>query len=374
MLTDRTAGRPGRLVGLDVARCLALVGMIATHTLMPPLPGEDRPLWHWLASGRASALFAVLAGVSLALMSGGTRPVRGRERAATTAGLAVRALLIAALGLALGDLDSGLAVILAYYGVLFLLGLPFLGLRAPALFGLAAAWLVLTPVASYLLAPHLPPRTFALPTFDRLAEPGLLLSEITVTGYYPVLPWLAYLFAGMAVGRLDLRRRGTDVRLALWGLGVAVGAQVLAEVLSPAENAADFHGTVPPEAGWDLLRVADPHSGTPLDLATTIGSALAVIGICLVVARLLPRAGERALAVAFGAGTMTLSLYSLHVLLHTPDWSPDDHGQAAFRAHALVVLVIGAAFVVLRWSGPLEWLVRQMSRGTAGLGRNLLRR
>ena len=348
--------------------------MIATHTLMPPFTGEDRPLWHWLASGRASALFAVLAGVSLALMSGGPRPVRGRERLATTAGLVVRALLISALGLALGDLESGLAVILAYYGVLFLLGLPFLGLRAPALFGLAGVWLVLAPVAAYLLAPHLPPRTFSLPTFDRLAEPGQMLSEITVTGYYPVLPWLAYLLAGMAVGRLDLRRRGTDVRLALWGLGLAVGAQLLAEILSPAENATDFHGGVPPEAGWDLLRVADPHSGTPLDLATTIGSALAVIGTCLVVARLLPKPGERALAVVFGAGTMTLSLYSLHVLLHTPDWSPDDYGQPAFRAHVLVVLVVGAVFVALRLSGPLEWLVRQASRGTAGVARNLLRR
>ena len=110
---------------------------------------------------------------------------------------------------------------------------------------------MLAPVVAYLLAPHLPPRTFALPTFDRLAEPGQLLSEITVTGYYPVLPWLAYLLAGMAVGRLDLRRRGTDVRLALWGLGLAVGAQVLAEILSPAENATDFHGgrAVPRRAG-----------------------------------------------------------------------------------------------------------------------------
>ncbi len=74
---------------------------------MAPFPGEDRPVWHWLASGRASALFAVLAGVSLALMSGGTRPVRGRERLATTTGLVVRALLIAALGLLLGDLELG---------------------------------------------------------------------------------------------------------------------------------------------------------------------------------------------------------------------------------------------------------------------------
>jgi hypothetical protein len=341
--------------------------MIATHTLVAPLPGTDRPLWHWLTSGRAAALFAVLAGVSLALMSGGARPVRGRERAATTSGLAVRALLIAVLGLALGALESGLAVILTYYGVLFLLGLPFLGLPARTLFVTAAGWLVLAPIAAYWLAAHLPAPTYALPAFDRLDEPGRLLAELAVTGYYPALPWLAYLLAGLAVGRLDLRRRGVDVRLAVCGAGIAVAAQALAEWLPPAENAADYHGTVPPRAGWDLLLIADPHSGTPLDLATTIGSALAVIGGCLMAVRLLPRAGQRAVAIAFGAGTMTLSLYSLHVLLHTPERWPNDYDPPAFFAHVAIVLVIGAAFAASRWSGPLEWLVRQASRLTAAL-------
>jgi hypothetical protein len=343
--------------------------MIATHTLMAPLPGGDRPLWHWLASGRSAALFAVLAGVSLALMSGGTRPVRGRERAARTGGLAMRALLIATLGLALGELDSGLAVILTYYGVLFLLGLPFLGLGARPLFALAAAWLVLAPVAAHLLAPDLPPRGFEAPWFGSLEHSGQLLAELTVTGYYPTLPWLAYLFAGLAVGRLDLRGRGVDVRLLLWGLVVAVGAQALAELLPPDENAADYAGSLPPGAEWRALLLADPHTATPLDLATTIGSALAVIGLCLVVTRLLPRAGERALAVAFGAGAMTLSLYSLHVLLHTPQWWPEDHGTDAFRLHTAVVLTVGAAVVAVRRSGPLEWVVRRASTGTTRLVR-----
>lgn len=341
--------------------------MIATHTLLAPLPGEDRPLWHWLSSGRASALFAVLAGVSLALMSGGARPPRGRARASATVALAVRAVLIAAAGLALGELDSGLAVILTYYGVLFLLGLPFLGLGTRRLLWLAGGWLVAAPVAAYLLADRLPARTFEVPSFHRLDDPGVVLSEVLVTGYYPVLTWLAYLLVGLGAGRLDLRRRGNDVRLMVGGLGLAAAAQALAELLPPAENAADFHGAVPPGSGWDQLLVADPHSGTPLDLATTTGSALAVIGFCLLVARLLPRWGERALAVVSGAGTMSLTLYSLHVLLHTPDWPPEDYGAAALRAHVAVVLVVGAVFVGLRRSGPLEWAVRRASGATARL-------
>ena len=64
-----TGIRSGRLVGLDVARCLALLGMVATHVLDERTPAGDLTTAQWLAGGRASALFAVLAGVSLALMT-----------------------------------------------------------------------------------------------------------------------------------------------------------------------------------------------------------------------------------------------------------------------------------------------------------------
>ena len=51
-----------RLVGLDVARCLALLGMVAAHVLDPRGP-DGQLTWHaWLVDGRAAALFAVLAG------------------------------------------------------------------------------------------------------------------------------------------------------------------------------------------------------------------------------------------------------------------------------------------------------------------------
>ena len=306
--------------------------MIATHTLVAAAPRQDRPLWHWLASGRASALFAVLAGVSMALMSGGARPVRGGGAAAATTGLAVRAVLIAALGLALGGsrLGAGGDPDLLRPAVPARAAVPRAAAPDRCSPSPPAGW-CWRPVVAYLLAPHLPARTYALPSFERLDEPGRLLAELTVTGYYPVLPWLAYLLAGLAVGRLDLRRRGVDVRLAAVGAGLAVAAQVLAEWLPPAENAADFHGSIPPEAGWDLLLIADPHSGDAAgpgdharqraggDRRVPAGGAAGCRG-----------QGERGLAVAFGAGTMTLSLYSLHVLLHTPEWWPDDYDPPAF--------------------------------------------
>jgi uncharacterized membrane protein len=65
-----------RVVGVDVARALALVGMMATH-ILPGLEQGQVSFSHQLAAGRASALFAVLAGVSLVLVAGRRTPIHG---------------------------------------------------------------------------------------------------------------------------------------------------------------------------------------------------------------------------------------------------------------------------------------------------------
>ena len=378
------AGRSARLVGLDVARCLALVGMVAVHTLPERTPDGGLTAAQWVAGGRASALFAVLAGVTLALMtSRADCSDRPGPRGPVLRGIAVRGVLVAVLGLALGEVGSGLAVILTYYGLLFLVGLPFLvgppflvGLPFGALLATAAGWAVVVPVLSHLVRPALPPRTFDSPSFASLGDPAALLADLTLTGYYPVLPWLAYLLVGLAVGRLDLRSRSVVAGLAVAGTAVAVAATVLSaallhlvdagrvlgtEALRDAEGG--LGGTTPTDGAWQWLLVAAPHSATPLDLAQTAGSAVAVIGVCLLLVGGSGARGRRVVAVLFGAGTMTLTLYSVHVLLRTPALWPPDDGVEAFRWHVLVLLWAGALFVAVRAPGPLEWIVRVCSRG-----------
>ncbi|WP_205471222.1 heparan-alpha-glucosaminide N-acetyltransferase domain-containing protein [Nocardioides sp. SYSU D00038] len=372
------APRTGRLVGLDVARCLALLGMVATHVLDARDPDGTISAAQWLAGGRASALFAVLAGVSIALVTGRREPVRGRAGWALRGGLVVRALLVAGLGLLLGIPDSGLAVILTYYGVLFLLALPFTGLRTGPLLWLAVGWVLVAPVVSHLLRPHLPERGVESPQPDQLGSPGRLLSELLLTGYYPALPWLAYVLLGLAIGRADLASRRVQALLAGVGLAVAVAATQVSHALTrqadvvagllrdrpdldggPAlldEISTGMYGNPPRDGSSDWLLVVAPHSSTPFDLAQTMGSAALVIGACLLVVGTLGRVATRATAIVFGAGTMTLTLYSLHVLLHTEDvWPPDD--AAGFGRHVAVLVVIGAVFVAGGLRGPLERLV-----------------
>jgi uncharacterized membrane protein len=350
-----TATRQGRLVGLDVARCLALLGMVATHVLDARTPDGELATAQWLAGGRASALFAVLAGVSLALMT--REPLRGRPLALRSLGIAGRAVLIAALGLLLGGLDSGVAVILTYYGVLFVVGLPFTLLRVRTLVPLTVAWVVVAPVVSHLVRPDLPERGFESPSFAQLADPGQLASELLLTGYYPVVPWLAYLLAGIALGRLDLRDTSLLGAVALGGLGTAVLAtRVSRTLVDPAvasENATGMFGTTPADGDWDWLLVVAPHSATPFDLAQTIGSAVLVICGCLLLERLLPRAATAVLGVVLGAGAATLTLYSLHVVMLTPEVWPEEE-PSAYASHVVVLLALGAVLRLLGRRGPLE--------------------
>ncbi|MEO6411178.1 MAG: heparan-alpha-glucosaminide N-acetyltransferase domain-containing protein [Pedococcus sp.] len=375
---------PGRIVGVDVARALALVGMMATH-MLPGIDGTHVPWPQQVAGGRASALFAVLAGVSMALVSGRTTPLRGRARYAASARLVVRAVLIGTLGLVLGLVPSGIAVILAFYAVLFLLGLPFLGLRAPALAALAVLWAVAVPAVSLVLRPHLPEHVVGSPTPAALMSPGLLLNELLLVGYYPAVVWLAYLFAGLAMGRIDLRRKGVDLWLLVGGVLIAVLATAVSRFLLARADAAaalastypdrsigsdpaalhavlthGLHGTTPTGSWWWLATVA-PHSGTPLDLAQTIGSAMAALGLCLLVTRFQPRVW----AAAFGAGAMTLSLYTLHVVIMGRGWWPDLETPNHYDDQVLLILGIGAVLALIPVRGPLETVVAVLSRSAS---------
>jgi hypothetical protein len=225
-------------------------------------------------------------------------------------------------------------------------------------------------MVSHLVRPHLPPPSYDSPTFGGLAEPWQLLTELTFTGYYPVVPWLAYLLAGMAVGRSDLSRWSTTARVGVVGAAAAVTAWVVSAALLDVPGVRrtltetftgpgwqgsieatlehGLYGTTPTGSWW-WLAVDTPHTATPFDLAHTIGTSLLVIAVCVAVGRVAPTV----LAVVFGAGAMTLTLYSAHVALRTDGWWDGDT-LGTYLGQVAAVLLVGAAYRLARRPGPLE--------------------
>jgi len=368
----------GRLTGVDVARAIALFGMAATHIYPAFTADGSLQLGHALASGRAAALFAVLAGVGLALASGGRHPVSGvRAGLAVRAGVVARAGLLLVVGLLLGRVDSPPLVILPYYAMLFLLALPVLTLPARTLFWLAATAAVVTPLLSQLVRSGRPAAEVAEPALAGLPQ------TLFLTGTYPALTWTAYLFIGLAVGRTDLRSRRVQVRLVVGGVVLALAAKVASGVALAAAGGQDalartvpsrfagltvdqvldsglFGVTPTGDARW--LLVSAPHSGATFDLLHTAGTSVAVLGACLLLVSVVPLAA---------VGSMTLTLYSAHVLALRRG-SPlllDDPGRL-YLAHVLVALVVASGWRTRVGRGPLEalsaWLDRTARRVVGG--------
>ncbi len=371
-----------RVLGVDAARGAALLGMMAVHIVPAVTPDGEVSLAFRLAAGRSSALFAVLAGVGLALLTRWTPTTTARRRVHDRVAVATRALLLVAIGLALGMLDSGVAVILVYYGVLFVLTLPFLGLSSRALAACSAGIAIVVPVLSHLLRPSLPPASYAVPTLDFFDRSlWAALSELTLTGYYPALPWLAYLLAGLAIGKLPLRSPRVARGLLGGGLALTIAStltshvlvsrlgglsalegqhpEVLGQPLSTALSAG-LLGTTPTGSWW-WLTVATPHTATPFDLAATIGSSMAVLGLFLLVLSR-PRLWASPLV---AVGAMSLTLYSLHVVL-LDDWLPPSLPHA-YWWHVLVATTVAMAWRRFVGQGPLEFLTQRAARGVSTL-------
>ncbi|GAB2651299.1 heparan-alpha-glucosaminide N-acetyltransferase domain-containing protein [Kribbella swartbergensis] len=371
-----SVGRRGRLSGVDAARGIALLGMMSVH-IVPAVDETGRTSTAFLvASGRASALFAVLAGVGLALITGGSHPYRDRRLLAARSGLVARAGLLALLGLALGAVETPVAIILVYYALLFVCALPFLSLGARALVPLAVAWALLAPAVSHLVRSSLYESGGGNPTFGSLAEPGALATELVLTGYYPVFPWLAYLLAGLAVGRLALDSPRVAAGLLVGGAGLALLTKAvswtLLHPLGGLDRIADSPvverrlstslGGTTPTSSWWWLAVSAPHSGTPLDLLHTIGTALGVLGACLLIVRV----AAPLLTPLVAAGSMTLTLYSLHVIALGMTGDGAD-GTALLVVHVIVALAFAVAWRTYRRRGPLEAAVSATERSVRTL-------
>ena len=371
--------RKQRLIAVDGARGLALIGLMIVHVL-PPEDYDFEPTVLWrIFAGHSASLFALLAGVSLAFGSGGRNPVKGTALSAARASVAVRAALILAVGLAIGYAPTPVAIILPYYGVMFLLAVPLLGLSPRVLALLAAMTAVAGPVVVQLLRDSLPGPGFN-PTFTSLVtEPLVLVTQLLLTGEYPAVPYMAYLCAGLAIGRLDLGSRRVQLRLLLSGLVLAVGTWLLSVLLlGPlggvkrlAEASPDLdseairrilvwgpEGRLPTTSLW-WQAVLAPHSTTVLEKLNAVGTSVAALGAVLLLAHI--AASE--LAPLAALGSMTLTLYSAHLLVLSTGFLANQ------PSGSLLIQIALATIFAFQWrrshaNGPLEGLVAAATRRT----------
>ncbi|RKT81957.1 Protein of unknown function [Saccharopolyspora antimicrobica] len=387
-----------RLDGVDIARGLAVLGMFVAHAgpaMLDPTAGGAAEFLAGLGNGHASVLFAVLAGVSLALLTGGSRPHEGSVLRRDRVRIAVRAVVLFVLGMVLTQLGAQMMVILSFYALYFLLALPFLRVRPAVLAVIAAVWTIAGPIASFFIrgawtSADTVGGALSFTDLTSWDTAGAGFQRLLLDGAYPVLTWMPFVFAGLAVGRLDLRSTAVRLRLLISGVVLAVigagsswlalnvfgGLRALEPVLANlAPIAAEIgkepvellqmmgFGVVPTTSPAFLLLNA-PHAGTPFEITASTGAALAVLALCLF-------AGDRLrtlLAPLSAVGALALTVYTVQGLLLEPvlvglSWQP----WLPLLVLALGSLVFCALWRPLLGRGPLERVLHWTSTKTADL-------
>jgi uncharacterized membrane protein YeiB len=371
----------GRLIGLDLARGLAVFGMYAAH--IGPDPSVGGPLgWAMeVARGRSSALFALLAGFTLVLLTGRPQPRTGRAGRQAMGRVLIRSALLVALGYALTSLDTSVDVILAAYGMVFFLSLPLYRLRADTLAVIAAATALVMPQILYPLRAAVEGGSWAdaVIAHDPLARitdsDGII--ELFITGAYPVLTWLPFVIAGMALGRLDLARPGIRAKVALLGGALAAlgyGGSWLALHLVPGAQAAvsaTTDGGSAASAWWsdavgdpttstpDWLLVAAPHSQTTWSILGNAGVGLVVITVCLIATERSARLRWLA-APVIAVGSVSLTAYTGHIIAIKAlgiDSLPTFPSLLALFCLATATMLPAVAWKRAFRRGPLEYIL-----------------
>ncbi len=420
-----------RVLGLDLARALALLGMFFAHfgsAAVGASSGWQRDVTRF-TDGRAMPLFVVLSGCGLTfLLARSKRPWRE---------IGSRALVLLLIGLAF-EVTQPVAVILQSYAAYFLLAVPARKIATRWMLPAAVAVTALGAFTDIYLIKHLPRASEHIAanadTFGALSllgKPLVLLSDLSFTGVYPVFPSFAFVLVGMWIARQHLSstrlRRGlvgVGAVLAVVGYGSGWATQDVrkAEGLTPVEEivvltdsagidideyvagqatatgktpeqfldvaAAQFgltgdelsaqidaakespavRAAVEPD-GWDLLNQSG-HSNMPAWMVGATGLSCFVIGLCLVIA---DRA-RRVLWPLVALGQLSLTAYVTHLALFR--W-PMQHWPWGFTPTEGIVLTVAgwlaAAVVAALWrvrfrQGPLEHALRAAGRLGAGHG------
>lgn len=346
----------GRIRGLDLTRGLAIIGMIWAH--VKPYT-TDEGLAYVLSeipSGRSSALFALLAGVSIAILTGRNVPYAGDQMRHAQLRIVGRALVLLVFGSFLGVFSSPIAIILDYYAVWFLLSLPLVYWSARKL---AISAIIVALVGPQLIIGF----TWLTDTFELWGD-GFLTNTL-VYGMYPGLAYMALVLAGMALGRLDLTQPLLRMQLLIIGVALAVLSYGTAWVAtSTFASEADMWDSAYEGAGYPIVAfnffTAAPHSNTTPEVLGNLGVGLAVMGVCLWLAPL----AKHVLFPIAAVGSMSLTAYVGHAFfLHfKPDWFFGDSVSPFLwvAGGVLVFCTIWALLPVRR--GPLEWVTWRFSQ------------
>lgn len=358
-----------RLIGLDVARAVALIGVVLMnyHGMLNysgwsrraiSLVGRIFDIHTGALSTRFAATFVVVAGVGVTLLTDSARCSASRTLVLDARLRLVRrgaVLLIA--GYFLDMAWPG--TILFYYGAFFVFAAFLFDMRTHNLVLVAVVDLVTTiGVSTWRRSRLLEGDKTKWISPSNIESVQDFVVRVFFGYTHPVFPWLSFVIIGMIVGRymVQIRARVRSITITL--VAVVTISYVTVSIVRSFD--------VDKNALAYVLTSMQPDERGLAYFVSTASIALVAIILIFVVAE---RARHHVLIVSLQrAGQLSLTLYLGHVLFYyvLAEWSGWGVGTGLGAAVALAVAYWTLAIMSGSWwhrrigTGPAEWLYRRL--------------
>ncbi|MFC7421555.1 DUF418 domain-containing protein [Iodobacter arcticus] len=351
-----------RILGFDLARALAVFGMVIVNfKIVMHANASENMAWLKIVNiidGRASALFVILAGVGLSLLTRQSR-LSGdlQSLAVERKALFKRAGFLFVLGLLYIEIWP--ADILHYYGMYILIGALCLLLASHYILALIVLLLIISTLLFVMFNYNTAWNWQTLAYADLWSIKGFIRNLI-FNGFHPILPWLGFLLLGMVIGRQNLGHVAVRERLFLLGVFAAVLAELIV-LLLPYARLMDM----PP--AYEVFFSTQPMPPLPVYFIGAAGSATVIITLCVALGE---KYGKKAWLMPFVyTGQLALTFYLAHVILGMGLLESLGLLEKQSLAFSVTSALLFCAFAVVFASywrkfyrlGPLEGLLRKVS-------------
>lgn len=298
-----------RIQGYDVARALAVFIMVIVNfnlVLAEPEPNHMLPEAMDFLQGKGAALFVVLAGAGISLMikknlSDGNKTVLMYKKKL----LLRRAAFLFVFGLLYTPLWP--ADILHYYGCYIAIGALLMRQRSFRLWLLIVSLIAVYP---YVLEVVDYEKGWDWRTVEYMDfwSVGGFTRNLLVNGFHPVLPWLAFLLAGIWLGRQSMVSNSRRKMIFWSSLAIFVLVQITSTILI---DASIIHTNLKLE---DIVALygTKPMPPMPLFMVSGVSWSYMIILICVWVTERCNR--KNWLLYVTKTGQMAFTHYILHVV------------------------------------------------------------
>lgn len=358
----KVKGPNGRIIGLDLARAMAIIGMMIVNYKLAMEAQNGGPQWLRSATelfeGRASALFVILAGVGVSLMAARARAsgeVKQLKEIRRTLLRRAAFLFLAGIGLLVMGWSAD---ILHYYALFIALSALLLRLSDKTIF----TWIILILITTEIQLIYL---DYSYGWSENYHEYiGLwtwsgFVRNLLFNGFHPFFPWFGFFLLGLWIGRKDwLKQQDNRNRL----LGITVVITIMAELFSHL-----IIRELTPGLGSEATQSLFGTKPMPPNLiyfCSAAASALSIMVLCIQVGERWKE--SRWMQALVSTGQLSLTHYVAHIVLGLVplQWlGLLENGSVVFSTIYAFLFYVAMIIASVYWKkrhnrGPLELLMR----------------